>query len=63
MVAKFPGMIGFSSFYPIVLAGSDAIIVPDQMQYMISDVVNMHPEMFKDAPKPLKPSEVEIPAQ
>jgi len=32
------------------------------MQYMISDVVNMHPEMFRDAPKPLKPEDVEIPA-
>jgi len=29
MIAKFPGIFGFSSFYPIVLAGSDAIIVPD----------------------------------
>lgn len=53
MVAKFPALMSFSSFYPIVLAGSDALITQDQMQYMISDVVNMHPNLFKDAPKPL----------
>jgi hypothetical protein len=53
MIAKFPGFSGFSSFYPIVLAGSEAIVAPSQMQYMISDVVNSHPELFKNAPKPL----------
>jgi hypothetical protein len=63
MVAQFPGFSGFSSYYPIVLASSDALIVPEQMQYIISDVVNTHPNLFKNAPKPLKQDEVELVAQ
>jgi hypothetical protein len=61
MVRRFPTFHKFTSFYPLVKgARSSVLVAPDQMKYMISDVINSHPHLYKNAPKPFKPDYINL---
>ena len=61
MVRRFPTFHKFTSFYPLVKkAKSSVMVAPDQMKYMIADVINSHPKLFENAPRPFKPDLINL---